>query len=40
MARPDNKEFMDSFAFGVIPAGTSNGLHKSIIEDKTVIIVR
>ena len=33
MARPDKKEFMDSFAFGVIPAGTSNGLHKSICED-------
>lgn len=27
---------MDSFAFGVIPAGTSNGLHKSIVEHKSV----
>ena len=36
MSRPDKEEFMNSFAFGVIPAGTSNGLHKSIVEDANV----
>lgn len=32
MNRPDKDEFCNSIAFGFIPAGTANGLHKSIVE--------
>lgn len=33
MNRPDREEFLESFTFGFIPAGTGNGLHKSIMDD-------
>jgi sphingosine kinase len=32
MNRPDKDQFMESIAFGFIPAGTANGLHKSVME--------
>lgn len=32
MQRADREEFMESIAFGFIPAGTSNGLHKSVMD--------
>ena len=32
MQRPDKDQFMETIAFGFIPAGTSNGLHKSVME--------
>jgi sphingosine kinase len=32
MNRPDREQFMESIAFGFIPAGTANGLHKSVME--------
>ena len=32
MNRPDRDDFIKSICFGFIPAGTANGLHKSIVE--------
>jgi sphingosine kinase len=32
MNRPDREQMMETIAFGFIPAGTSNGLHKSVTE--------
>ena len=31
MSRPDRDEFQDKLTFGFIPAGTANGLHKSVV---------
>jgi hypothetical protein len=30
MSRPDKDEFLSQVTFGFIPAGTGNGLHKSV----------
>lgn len=32
MNRPDSFDFLKQVKFGFIPAGTSNGLHKSVVE--------
>jgi len=32
MHRADREEFLENLAFGFIPAGTGNGLHKSVVE--------
>lgn len=32
MNRPDRDEILKTIAFGFIPAGTANGLHKSVTE--------
>lgn len=32
MHRPDAEEFVKHHTFGFLPGGTSNGLHKSIVE--------
>jgi hypothetical protein len=32
MSREDKDEFMEKTSFGFIPAGTSNGLIKSILD--------
>ena len=32
MHRADKDQFMEKIAFGFIPAGTANGLHKSVME--------
>lgn len=32
MSREDWEAFMDNTTFGFIPGGTSNGLHKSVVE--------
>ena len=32
MNRPDREQFLNSVALGFIPAGTANGLHKSVVE--------
>jgi len=31
MSRPDKDELLESLTFGFIPAGTANGLHKSVM---------
>jgi sphingosine kinase len=32
MSRPDRDQFLENLSFGFIPAGTGNGLHKSVVD--------
>lgn len=38
MSRDDKERFLENFSFGFIPAGTGNGLHKSVVMQTNEVV--